>query len=200
MDVVIPIQRTNVEIGAIGLNTDDSGLGDINFEPFGLSWHGPRYDAAVGLSVWLPTGDFDITEPASPGKGFTTCMITFGGTYYLDNLKTLSASFLGRYEIHTEKDGIDLTPGDDFHFEWGIGKSFANVWEAGISGYCQWQVTDDSGTAADSDHDKVYAVGPEISVFIPPAKLFLNLRTLMEFGAEDRPEGNVTTLTLTKIF
>ncbi len=123
MDGTIPIVNTDIEIDALGADKDKFGLGDINLEPLGLGWHGSKYDAALGLSVYLPTGDFDIDNPASPGKGFTSVMATFEGTFYLDAQRTWSASILGRYEIHTDKDDVDLTPGDDFHFEWGIGKS-----------------------------------------------------------------------------
>jgi hypothetical protein len=198
MDVVIPLINTDIKIGA---EIDDSkfGVGDINIEPFGLSWHGPRYDASFGLSVYIPTGEYDRTEPASPGRDMWTGMLTLGGTYYFDAGKTWSASILGRYETHSEKDETDVTLGDDFHFEWGIGKTLAKVWDVGLTGYCHWQVTDDSGSGVTSDHDRVYAIGPEVSTFIPPAKLFLSLRSQWEFGAEDRSEGNVTTLTLTKI-
>jgi len=202
MDMTIPVATTDFEIGALGVNEDTFGLGDINVEPLGLAWHGAGYDAALALSAYLPTGEFDIDDPSSPGKGFTTFMATFGGTLYLDTKRSWSASILGRYEIHTDKEDINLTPGDDFHFEWGIGKSFAKVWEAGLSGYCQWQVTDDSGSDAvsKSDHDKVFAIGPEASVFLPRFKAFLNLRALREFDAEDRSEGDAVVLTITKIF
>jgi hypothetical protein len=202
MDLVIPVVYTDIAIGALGVNQDKFGLGDINIEPFGLSWHGAQYDASAAVSVYLATGNFDIDDQASPGKGFTTFMATLGGTLYLDARRTWSASILGRYETHTEKDDTDLTPGDDFHLEWGIGKSFAKVWEAGLSGYCQWQVTDDSGSDAvdKSTHDQVFAIGPEINVFLPPFKALLNLRALWEFDARDRAEGKAAVLTLTKIF
>ena len=45
-----------------------------------------------------------------------------------------------------------------------------------------------------------YAAGPEVSVFIPKAMLFASLRALWEFEAEDRSEGQMAVLTLTKIF
>ncbi len=79
---------------------------------------------------------------------------------------------------------------------------FAKVWEAGLAGYCQWQVTDDSGSDAvdKSTHDQVFDIGPEASVSLPKFKAFLNLRVLWEFDAEDRSEGNAVALTLTKIF
>jgi hypothetical protein len=203
MDVVIPLINTDIEVQAAGIDESEFGLGDINVEPFGIAWHGPRYDASFGLSVYIPTGEYDQTEPASPGRDMWTGMITLGGTYYFDVAKTWSASILTRYETHSEKDETDVTLGDDFHFEWGVGKTLAKIWDVGVTGYCHWQVTDDSGSDVfwdKSDHDRVYAVGPEVSVFIPPAKLFASLRSQWEFNAQDRSEGNVTSLTLTKIF
>lgn len=202
MDIVIPLIYTDIEIGALGLKDDEFGLGDINIEPFGLSWHRPYYDASFGLSFFIPTGEYDKTEPASPGQDMWTGMLTLGGTYYFDAEKTWSASILGRYEIHSEKNDLDVTPGDDFHFEWGVGKTLAKVWDVGLTGYCHWQVTDDSGAdAVDKNvHARVHAVGPEVSFFYPPAKLFISLRNQWEFGAEDHSEGNITTLTFTKIF
>lgn len=197
-DVIIPLIYTDIEIKGTPVDDDQFGLGDICIEPFVLSWHAPRHDASFGLAVYVPTGD--TGDPASPGKDMWTGMLTLGGTYYLDAEKTWSASILARYETHSEKDETNVTPGDDFHFEWGIGKTLAKVWDVGLTGYCHWQVTDDSGSGVTSDHDRVYAIGPEVSTFIPPAKLFLSLRSQWEFGAEDRSEGNVTTLTLTKIF
>jgi hypothetical protein len=202
-DIIIPLVYTDIEIKAWGVEDNEFGLGDIFIEPFVLSWHGPRYDASFGLGAYVPTGEYDKDEPASPGRDMWTGMITLGGTYYFDAQKTWSASILSRYEIHSEKDETDVTLGDDFHFEWGIGKTLAKIWDVGLTGYCHWQVTDDSGSDVSwdkSDHDKVYAIGPEVSVIIPPAKLFVSLRSQWEFDAEDRSEGNVTTLTLTKVF
>ena len=202
MDATIPLVYTDISITATGVNDDKFGLGDINIEPLGLSWHGAQYDAAFGLSAYLPTGSYDQSRAASPGKDFWTGMATLGGTVYFDTAKTWSSSLLGRYEIHSDHDDKDFTAGDDFHFEWGIGKSFAKVWEIGIAGYCQWQVTDDKGSIVTTPdvHDQVYAAGPEISVFIPQVKMFASLRSLFEFEAEDRPQGNTTVLTFTKIF
>jgi hypothetical protein len=198
----IPLTYTDIEIGAAGIDQDKFGLGDIEIDPVGLAWHGPRYDATLTAGAWLPVGEYDINDNASPGKGYTTFMATFGGTLYLDAERTWSASALGRYEIHTKQDDHDLTPGDDFHFEWGIGKSFAKVWEAGLAGYCQWQVNDDSGDDAvnPGEHDRVYGIGPEIGCFVPTIKSFFNLRVIKEFGAKDRSEGSIVVLTFTKVF
>jgi hypothetical protein len=131
-------------------------------------------------------------------------MLTAAGTYYFDSEKTWAASVLARYEKHGKQDARDVTYGDDLHFEWGLSKTFARIIDVGASGYCHWQVTEDRGSAVTWNRkvrDKAFAVGPEISVFVPPPVLLsVSVRTQWEFEVEDRPEGNVTCLTLTKIF
>lgn len=202
-DLIIPFIYTDVEIDAFGIKEDRFGLGDIALEPFVLAWHGARYDASCAVAAYMPTGDHDEDNPASPGKDFWTVMFTLGGTFYLDAAKTWSASVLARYETHSKKDGSRVTPGDDFHFEWGLGKTLARIWDVGLAGYCQWQVTDDSkpdDVWGKKVRDRVFGIGPEMGVFIPPGKLFVTFRTLWEFDARDRTEGQVMTLTLTKIF
>ena len=200
-DILVPLLYTDVELDPV-LEDDAWGFGDMYVEPLLLAWHGARWDAAFGLSMYIPTGDYDADEPASPGKDMWTLMTTLGGTVYLDEAKTWSASILGRYETHSERDETDVQYGDEFHFEWGIGKTVAKFVDVGLAGYCQWQVTDDSGDDVVWDageHDQVFAVGPEVLVFMPKAGLFASLRSEWEFEAKDRPEGNVTVLTLTKI-
>ncbi len=199
-DIIVPIFNVDLEIGAAGLDSSETGLGDICIEPFVLGWHGPKFDAAFALAFFAPTGKYDKKEPASPGKDMWTYMTTLGGTVYFDAEKTFSASVLARYEIHGEKDETNLTPGDDFHFEWGIGKNIAKIWDVGLTGYCQWQVTDDSGDNAGDFKDHVFAVGPEVSVFIPPLMGAVSLRSQWEFESENTSEGDFTTLTFVKIF
>jgi len=204
MDLLIPFVRTDLKIGA-PMNVDDQqfGVGDLYLEPFVLSWHGPRYDAAVGVSFFLPTGQYSKTEPASAGQDFTTTMLTFGYTFYLDPAKAWSLSVLGRYEINGEKGETKVKPGHDLVLEWGLAKNVAKVWDIGLSGYYVGQLTDDSGATAlwdTSVHDRVFAIGPEVSAFIMPAKMFLSVRSVWETGAKDRSQGHSTCITLTKIF
>jgi hypothetical protein len=203
VDATIPFIYTDIEIGAFGVDDDEFAVGDINIEPLGIAWHGNRFDAAFGFSVYAPTGKTSQTNSAAPGKDFWTQMFTVGGTLYMDTAKTWTASVLARYEFHSEKDDADITPGDDFHFEWGISKNIDRVWDLGLTGYCHWQVTDDKGKDVAYDqsvHDRVYAIGPEVSRFFPAMGFGVSLRSQFEFESKDRTEGNITTLTLTKIF
>lgn len=200
VDLTVPVLYKDISVG--GMNEDDFGIGDPCLEPFGLAWHGDRYDAAIALGVYLPIGDYSEGNPlgSSPGLNYWTGMLTAGVTWYFDPAKTWSGSILARYETHGENDHLDWEPGDDFHFEWGIGKKLARFWEVGVAGYCQWQVTEDSGTNANDDKDQVYAAGPEINYFVAPIKTNITFRYLFEFEAEDRSEGDFATLIFTYIF
>lgn len=202
-DVTIPVVYQDAEMGAMGIKDNDFGLGDINIEPFGICWHGGQLDTAVGLSVFVPTGKFDKNNPASAGRDMWTGMGTVGATCYFDKGRVWHAAILSRYEVHSRKDHSDVKLGDDFHFEWGIGKTVNKFWDVGVAGYAQWQVSKDSGADVTWDksvRDRVYAIGPEILGFFPNDKMFLSFRYLWEFGAKDRGEGNVAVVTFTRVF
>ena len=71
------------------------------------------------------------------------------------------------YEIHTEKEDFDLTPGQNLTWNWGISqflplrKDQTLLLEAGVTGYSSWQITDDSGSDPRNTgvRDQVHAVG-----------------------------------------
>lgn len=202
MDVIVPFMWKRVSIDAMNKQWERFGVYDICVEPLVLSWHGAQWDAAVGLAVWAPTGEINDNNPATSGMGYWTLMPSFGGTVYFDKEKTWSASALGRYETHSYKVTEDARPGDDFHFEWGVGKTINKVWDVGVAGYCQWQVTKNEGSDANDTKnlDRVFAAGPEVVLFVPQWTSWFSLRVLGEFGARNRPEGWLTTLTWTKAF
>ena len=205
MHVLVPTTYTDISIGAFGVNDNKFGLGDIVIEPLILSWNKPKYDLSFGVAAIAPTGSYDITEAASPGKSFWSGMMTVGGTYYFDSHKAWHASIISRYEVHGEKKDFDVTPGDDFTFEWGIGKTIPKkqIWSYGVSGYAHWQLTEDEGTDVFYDasvKDKIFAVGPEVTWYIPKAKLNVEFRSQFEFGAIDRSQGTKICLSLFKNF
>ncbi len=202
-DVVIPLVYTDISfknIGPASFSDSEFGLGDILLEPCVLGWHGAWWDAALGVGVYLPSGYFDKKDPASPGKGFTTGMLSAGATVYFDEEKTWSASILSRYEKHAKQDQTHITYGDDFHFEWGLGKTFAATWEAGLAGYCRWQVRKDSGPQSRDQMEKAYALGPEIRKQFPEWGFGVTMRSLWEFENRTGSQGNITTLMLMKAF
>lgn len=200
-DIAVPLVRTSLKIDAFSLDETRTGLGDIIIEPVLLSWHFKQADLATGVGIYFKTGNFAANHPASPGKDYVTTMFTLGGTVYLDDSRKTTISILSRYELHGTDGSTGISPGNDFHFEFGIGHTFGRFTDIGIAGYAGWQVSADSGTVAGVDvRDRVMALGPEISTVLPKAGLLLSVRVLKEFNAVDRLEGWIAITTLTHRF
>lgn len=201
VSVIIPFVNTHLTVGEAGLDDNETGFGDIVVDQV-LRWTQSNYDVGFGFGVFFPTGRRDFTRPALPGKDYYTFMPTLGVTYYVDKERRWAASVLTHFEFQSKKGHIDVTPGDAFHFEWGLSNSVAPFWEVGLVGYCQWQVTSDKGSAAvrPGVRDRVFAVGPEVDYFLARAGLVFKFRYETELGAVDRPQGRLGLLTLIKIF
>jgi len=201
--VLLPFAYADFRVKETG--TSDSGwsYGDICFEFFGLAWHGQRWDSLCSLSIYVPTGEYSRRRPASLGKDFWTLMLSPGGTIYFDTNKTLALSALMRYEVHSKKKRDQVRPGQDLSIDWALSKKIANLWDVGIIGYAHWQITDDTGSGVTWDkhiHDRVFAAGPEVSVYVPFLRVQCQLRHQIEFGAQDRSQGSITTMSFTLIF
>ncbi len=200
-DITVPLVRTSLSINAMALDETRTGLGNILIEPVILSWHFKRADMSAAVGAFFKTGNFAAQHPASPGKDYTTRMFTLGATIYLDTNRKTSFSILSRYETHGTDSSTSISPGDDFHFEFGLGHTFGRFTDIGIAGYAAWQVSDDSGAITTGGvRDRALALGPEISTVLPKAGLLLSIRILKEFNAIDRPEGWIAVTTLTHRF
>lgn len=201
MNIIIPLVNVDIDIDAAGIDDSKFGLGDINIEPFFLSWHGANYDAVVGTSVFVPTGYYDKNRAASISKDHYTLMLTTGGTYYPDADRKWNLSVLTRLEKHFENQDKDVTYGNDFSFDWGAGRQMGLV-NAGVSGYAHWQISGDSGNDASADkvHDRLCGIGPEIQVDVPSMKGQFRVKYYKEFDAVDTSEGDALWVTLVKAF
>lgn len=185
-----------------GLEDEQVHMGDVLVEPFILGWHNNKFETMFSFGFYAPTGKYDIGKPALPGKNFWTTMVSAGSTLYFDDLKTWSGSVLGHYEMHSNKQELDIKPGNDLSLEWGIGKILQGGWEVGVAGYWHWQVTDDSGEDVywDKDvHDQAFGMGPEINTFLPLGNIFISMKSLWEFDTKDHSSGHVISVTLTKL-
>ena len=206
VDALLPFVSQQAKAGM----WEDStfGIGDF-FAEGTLSWHLKQFDFAVASGVWAPTGDSGRPPTTRIGAGYWTFMQTFGATWYVDEEKTWAVSALNRYEFNTKQRDTHISPGQAYTLEWGISKTLGKVYDVGIVGYYQQQVTTDGGVGAEGSRDRVAAVGPEVSVAFPKQMLFVSLRYNFEFMAEGgdpfkgeslRAQGQAVTLTLTKRF
>jgi hypothetical protein len=197
MDIIVPFAYQDLDMTSF--SGSKFGLADVFVEPITLSWHSKQYDASFGYGLWTPTGDYEVTDPIAPGKGFLTQMLTAGVTYYPDQKKTWSLAALNRYEFnHEREDG--LTPGQYWTLEWGVGKSLTKTVEVGATGYFQAQTTLSSSQGASSEKAHTVGIGPEITLVCPKLALSTSIRYIREISVHNQPEGNVINFTFTRRF
>lgn len=199
-EMILPVVRTSLSIGAAGIDDSQSGVGDVYLGPLVLGWHGPQWDAVAAAGMWLDSGS--TSGPAAPGKGYKSTMLTGGVTYYFDSAKSVSGSALFRFERHGKNDA-GLRAGNQLSLEWGVGKNLGTV-QLGVVGYSQWQLSQDSGMGATSDKSSRHAVGAELVYPVPGAGMFLKGAAYKEFsvegGSKAEAKGNMLRFSVVKAF
>ncbi len=201
--MLVPFAYVDFRVEKTGVSDKRWSYGDICFEFLGLAWHRKHHETLFSMALYTPTGKYSRYKPASIGKDFYTLLISYGETFFLDSSKEWTLSTMFRYEFHSKKRREDVRPGQNFSFEWSFGKSIARLWEIGLTGYANFQTTDDSGrdvTWSKHVHDRVFGVGPELSIYLPFLKFKGQLRHQVEFAAKDRSQGAITTISFTIMF
>lgn len=199
------------------------GVGDLFVQPLWLGKTTKHWDFALAYGFYAPIGKYNtetVTLTDGPvtvgpiktessdnlGYGFWTHQFQGGVTWYpMTNKATAIATAL-TYETNGKKDGFDLTPGDNLTFNWGISqylplkKDGSLLLEVGPAGYDTWQITKDSGSAANSTRDEVHAVGGQVGFTYVPWMLSVNFHGFYEYLAKDRPQGESFGFSIAKKF
>src|SRR5271154_2745791 len=146
-EVVANITGTDLSTGGGG-----SGFADMYVQPLNLGWHfGKRVDFNAGYAFVAPTGRFTQGASNNVGSGYWGNDITSGTTLYITKNQATTANLTTDWEIHGQKRGTDITPGQAFTDEWGFGqtlplrKNFSQLLQVGLVGYDQWQVSNNGG-------------------------------------------------------
>lgn len=185
LETILPMINEKVKAGGATVKSE-SGLGDLYLGGV-IGWHGERWDAVGGIGYWADTGDKDKV-----GQGHDGIMLTFGGTYKLNQAGDITLSGLGRYEINGDKSGGE-TVEDNLTLEWGLGKAYGTL-DVGVIGYFTREM---SG----SNKEERNALGMSVGKFWPSIMLGADIAAYKEFGYENF-FGNGRTLraSLTKVF
>lgn len=194
-----------------GEDVDESqfGVGDLYVKPVWLGWDGTHYSVAAGYGFYAPVGKYDNGDADNIGLGFWTHEFQVATAWYPWEGRGTAVTLAGTYEIHSEIDDVNITPGDRVSLNWGISqylplnKANSLLLEVGALGYSQWQVEKDSGSDVDTrfnPKDQVHATGGQIGLLYAPWNAFVQFHGLQEFGAEARFEGQFFTWTIGKGF
>jgi hypothetical protein len=202
-------------------DTSQFAMGDLFVQPLWLGWTRTHWDIALGYGFYAPVGQYDTSTVTLPGGatvtaesadniglGFWTHQFQGAATWYPWAHKATAVNAVLTYELHSDKEDFDLTPGQNLTLNWGISqflplrKDQKLLLEAGVTGYSSWQIADDSGSDArnPSVHDEVHAVGGQLGLTYVPWAASLNMHYFGEFAAQDRFQGQVFGVSVAKKF
>lgn len=208
--IAIPVGNPSLEANfktetgrGVSASTSVWDIGDIFVQPLWLMWSfppagkRPPIDIVAAYGFDAPTGRFHANAFDNVGFGFWEHQLQTAARFTLDERTTTSFIVVNTVEIGQEKEDVDVTPGAHDTLNWGFGRHFFDHWfETALLGYDTFQISDDTGSAVPASsrgaRDQVHAVGLQIGI----PKYGLAFKYYREFGAEDRPEGDVYTLNL----
>ncbi|MBI5507054.1 MAG: transporter [Deltaproteobacteria bacterium] len=196
------------------------GIGDLYVQPLSLGWPLEHWDLTLAWGFYAPTGKYDVDTVTFPiigprkvesadniGLGFWTNQFQSAVAWYPWTNKGTALTAALTYEINSDKERFDVTPGDNLTLNWGISQYLPLTadmkWltEVGPAGYSTWQVSADSGSdASNSVKDQVHGVGWQVGLTSVGWATALNLHYFYEVASEDRFEGHVLGLSIAKKF
>jgi len=178
------------------------GLGDLIVQPLWLGWRGKRHDLAFSYAATLPTGTYDKDNIANVGMGFCSQRLQVAAYFYPFENKTTAFMLTPTYEWNSKKIDTHIQPGQTMTIEYGIGQYVHPRVEIGLTGYNQWQITDDSGSAATDKNvrDTISGVGTQIVYWALKDKCSFTAKFSKEYAGKDRPQGLFGSLNFLWIF
>lgn len=192
------VARTFTRSYSAGVDDELTSLGDILVQPLWLGWNGKHFAASFAYGLYMPTGNFDVTALDNTGMGFWTNQFQAAGAWYPWENQGTAITLATTYEISSDKEDKDIRPGDRFTLNYGVSqflplnKEQTLLAEIGLSGYNQWQVSDDSGSdVSEPDvHDRVFGYGVNLGMAFVKYDANFSLRWMHEYSARDHFEGD----------
>ncbi len=226
VDLTIPILSNELAFTTVsppipGAQIDDttSGIGDLTFTGL-VGWHRDNLHYNAGLSIYAPTGGYDTAtvdvanrtiDAISVGKNVWAFQPFVAATWF-NPTTGLEASGAASFVFSTRNDATDYQSAPAFQLEGAVVQRLPSGWGFGLTGYTYQQLSDDSGSGADtyraalgtdSLRAGVHGAGPIVtysggSLF--GGDLSMKIKYTHEFGAKRRFESNVLTANLTLAF
>lgn len=188
VQLLVPVVYLDVHM--MGMQDNRWGLGDIIFNPIILGWHSKNLHVTTGLDIFAPTGDYDKTRLANPGRNYWTFEPVVGVSYLSDSGIEASGKFM--YDFNTKNNDIDYQSGQEFHVDYALGYHLGKQWVLGATGYCYQQTTGDEikgiKVGTDGFKGRAWALGPAASYSYK--KMNFTLKYQNEFAVQNKPEGD----------
>jgi hypothetical protein len=168
MHTIIPVVSQNVDMGG---SKSMTSIGDIDFNPFYLAWHTKKnIHIMSGVDFYAPTGHYNKND-ARTSVGANTWLIEPQLIISYFNKSGWETSGRVMYNFKTTNQATQYHSGQDFHFDYLVGKHFGPL-GLGASGYALKQTTNDtvsgvtvpaaSGFWSEGRKGQVFAIGPSV--------------------------------------
>jgi len=192
--------KIDTALGTFGRRDTTSGFGDLTLIPALLGWKQGSIQYNAALTVYAPTGEYEVGELANPGLNYWTFNPWAGVSY--NNAKTgFNAALHGGIAFNTENPDTDYRSGILTHLEGSVqqllplGKGFVSL---GAEAFWVEQVTADSGQAPflGDFKGRTAGIGPVLGYLQPMGKqnFVAELRWLPELDTRNRLEGDYVWL------
>ncbi len=192
-----PAVRTSLSADVPQASLDRFGLGDVFVAPLQLGLRTTRGDLVASYAFYAPTRQ---AERMGVGRPEWSHQVSMGSTLFFDDARGWRIYALASFRHNLPKLDVDITRGDTFSVQGGIGGRVWRVLDLGIAGYALWQVTDDTGADLPEPlrgtRERVFGLGPEIDLAIPRLRSRLTARYAWDIGAQVRPVGTMLVVGL----
>jgi hypothetical protein len=154
---------------------------------------------SLSLTVWTPSGEYDVVKLANPGLNVWTIVPSVAYTKYTPDQKIEITGVWG-VQFSTEN--------PDTHYKSGVLSTLdilavEKYQKVGLGAVFGWieQITDDSGPIADpldGFQGRAFGVGPIMTASTKLGEM--SLRWVSEFDTTNRPDGNAFQFSLNTVF
>jgi len=188
--------KVNSQLGSKSVRDDENGLGDMMIIPAMMAWKDSPWQYNAALSVYAPTGKYELGDLANTGLNYWS-FDPFVGVSYNHPTLGFNAALHGGVIFNTENNDTDYQSGSMLHLEGSIqqllpvGPGFISL---GAEAFYLQQLESDSGQkkVLGDFEGRTAGIGPVLGYLLPLGEntLVTELRWLPELDTENRLEGN----------
>lgn len=197
------IRDTITQSGSVSGNVN--GFSDMTFLPFGLSWASEMLNLTVAYSLVAPTGRYTPGGSDNIGLGYWTNMFQAFSYVYPMKIKGKPSQAMAimtalTYEINSKIHDVNVSPGNRITVEYGISQYLSPIFEIGIMGGNNFQITEDKGTSVwwnSSILDQMGYIGFQMSGWPIKNKLYTSLKYNIEYGLRQRFKQDMLMFNIT---
>jgi hypothetical protein len=194
----LPFTNSSLSLAGLGTVGGGGGFADSFYQPITLGWHLKRADVMAAYSFFAPTGSYVAGGTSNTGTGHWTNAPTAGETFYLTKNKATQFSSYQMWEFHTTQEQTNIHPGQTIDLDYSLTqiiplqKNMHTLLQAGLAGYGQWQVSDNSGPGVNPGlpaHYAINGIGGAATVILPLRKVNLGVKLVKEFSNSHTVQG-----------